>query len=264
MASISGSGNSICRLLSAPRRSCCIRIPPDIIHYPDPATYDAALVFDSGGAPTFNSPDLNTIDLWPVVPIDNLTATVRNLSGDASAGQVRVDWSWSAWGIGLERQPIASSLVNLARAGFSGSEATVALPLPPVVKAANRYGIFVNLSHPLDRDTTNNQGEQTIDGFQTSQGRSKSFTVPVRNPTAGAATIQLSAGPAQVASWTVIAPATFTLSPGAQENVTVTVTVPPGVPVSPPGTLISATVDVIATAGGRYIGGVAIAILFDA
>jgi hypothetical protein len=220
-----------------------LKYRPIIIHYPDPAIYDQALLFASGGAPTFNSPDLDTVDLWPIVPIDNLSATVRNLSADASAGQVRVDWSWSPWGIGLPRQPIASSFVNLARAGFPGSEATVSLPFPPVVKTANRYGIFVRLVHPYDRDTENNQGEQTLDGFQTSQGRSKTFVVPVRNPMSGAAT---------------------TLGAGAQENVMIEVSVPSNIPPSPPGTLISATVDVLATVDGHYMGGVTIAILFDA
>jgi hypothetical protein len=264
MSVISTPGNSICKALSTPRTSCCIRVPPDIVHYPDPATYDAALVFESGGAPTFNSPDINTIFLWPIIPLEVVTATVRNLSPDASAGQVRVDWSWSAWGIGLERQPIASTLVSLARAGFANSEATVTLALPPAVKAANRYGIFIDLVHPFDRDTTNNHGEQTLDGFQTSQGRSKSFVVPVRNPTSGTATIQLSAGPAAIASWVSVTPASFTLAPGAQENVTVAVTVPASVPTSPAGTLVSATVDVLATANGGFLGGIAVDILIDA
>lgn len=264
MAAVYSPVGGICQLLTRLPQSCCIRIPPNIIHYPDPAIYDQALIFAGGGAPTFNSPDINTVDLWPIVPIDNLSATVRNLSAEASAGQVRVDWSWSAWGIGLPRQPIASSFVNLARAGFSGSEATVSLPLSSAVKAAGRYGIFVSLVHPYDRDVTNNQGEQTIDGFQTSQGRSKTFVVPVRNPTSGAATIQLTAGPGIVTSWVVVAPATFTLGAGAQENVMVSVTVPNNIPPSPPGTLISAAVDVLATAAGRYLGGITIAILFDA
>ena len=249
----SSTRNTICGLLGASRRSCCIEIPPNIIHYPDPAIYDQALLFASGGAPTFNSPDLDTVDLWPIVPIDNLSATVRNLSADASAGQVRVDWSWSPRGIGLPRQPIASSFVNLARAGFPGSEATVSLPLPPVVKTANRYGVFVSLVHPYDRDTENNQGEQTLDGFQTSQGRSKTFVVPMRNPMSGAATIYLSAGPAAIMPWVVVAPATFTLGAGAQENVMIEVSVPNNILPSPPGTLISATVDVLATVDGHYM-----------
>lgn len=261
------SERTICEALRRPlptRKSCCIRIPSQIIHDPDPSIYDQRLVFESGGAPTFNSPDIDTIDVWPVRPIDNLTATVRNLSAEASANQTRVDWSWSVWGIGMPRQPINSTFVNLARAGFAGSEQTISLPLPPVVKAADRYGIFVNLFHPYDRDGTNNQGEQTLDGFQTSTGRLKTFVVPVRNPTGSVRTITLSAGPAPILPWVTIAPASFTLGAGAQLDTMVSVDVPAAIPPSPPGTLISATVDVLATIDGAYLGGISIAILFDA
>lgn len=257
---------SICDALRPPaiRTSCCIRVPTEIVHDPDPATYDQRLILNGGGAPTFNSPDIETVDVWPLRPIDNLTATVRNLSADASANQTRVDLSWSSWGIGMPRVPIASSFVDLARAGFPGSEQTLSWPLPPTLKVAGRYGIFVNLIHPYDADTTNNQGEQTVDGFQTSTGRSKSFVVPVWNPTSSAQVISLTAGPAPVTPWVTIVPSVFTLGGGAQQNVMVSINVPSAIPPSPPGTTISASVDVLAIIGGAYLGGINIAILFDA
>ena len=239
-------------------------MPSEIVHDPDPATYDQRLVFESGGAPTFNSPDIETVAIWPLRPIPELTATVRNLSPEASANQTRVDLSWSTWGIGLPRSSIGSTFVDLARAGFAGSETTIVWPLPPALAAAAVYGVFVDVLHPYDRDPSNNHGEQTLDGFQTSQGRSKSFVVPVRNPTSSAQTIALTAGPASVAPWVTVVPEIFTLGGGAQQNVMVSVNVPTAIPPSPTGTLISATVDVLATVGGAYLGGVAIAILFDA
>ena len=256
---------SLCNSLRLiPRKDCCVRIPKEIIHDPDPSTYDQQLLFSTGIAPTFNSPDIETVDLWPLVPIPNLTATVRNLSTEASANQTRVDVSWSSWGIGLPRTTIATSFVDLARAGFPGSEQTLSWPLPPALKAAVLFGLFVTVIHPYDSDRQNNQGEQTLDGFQTSTGRSKTFVVPVRNPTGAAQTIALSAGPAPVAPWVTVVPATFTLGAGAQQNVMISIDVPAAIPPSPPGTLISATVDVLATVGGSYLGGVSIAILFDA
>jgi hypothetical protein len=259
------ASRSICgKLVPRPRTSCCIRVPSQIIHDPDPSIYDQRLIFEGGGMPTFNSPDIETVDLWPVRPIDNLTATVRNLSADSSANQTRVDLSWSAWGIGMPRIPILSSFVDLARAGFPGSEQTLLWPLPPALNAAGRYGIFVNVIHPYDRDPNNNQGEQTVDGFQTSTGRSKSFVVPVRNPASSTQLISLTAGPAPVVPWVTIVPSVLTLGAGAQQNVMVSVNVPAAIPASPPGTLISASVDVLATIGGTYLGGIDIAILFDA
>jgi hypothetical protein len=243
---------------------CCVRVPSKIVHDPDPSIYDQQLAFSTGIAPTFNSPDIETVDIWPLVPIPNLTATVRNLSTDASANQTRVDVTWSQWGIGLPRTAIATSFVDLARAGFPGSEQTLSWPLPPALLAAELFGLFVTVIHPYDTDLLNNSGEQTVDGFQTSTGRNKTFVVPVRNPTGVTQTISLTAGPAPVAPWVTIVPATFTLGAGAQQDVMVAIKVPAAIPASPPGTVISAGVDILATIGGAYLGGVNIAILFDA
>jgi len=256
---------SLCAALRPIRpTNCCVRAPTAIVHDPDPSIYDQQLLFAEGAAPTFNSPDIETVDLWPLNPIPNLTATVRNLSSQSSANQTRVDISWSPWGIGLPRTPIATSFVDLARAGYSGSEQTLSWPTPPAMLAARLFGLFVTVIHPYDSDPNNNQGEQTVDGFQTSTGRSKVFVVPVRNPTGAAETISLTAGPAPVAPWVTITPATFTLGAGAQQDVMVAIDVPAAIPPSPPGTFISASVDILATIGGGYLGGVNFAILFDA
>lgn len=246
------------------RTDCCTRAPPEIVHDPDPETYDQQLLFSTGGAPTFNSPDIETADVWPLVAIPNLMATVRNLSTQASANQTRVDVSSSSWGIGLPRTTIATSFVDLARAGFPDSQQTLSWPTPPALLAARVFGLFITLIHPYDSDPLNNAGEQTIDGFQTSTGRSKTFVVPVQNPTGAVQTISLSAGPAPVVPWVNVVPATFTLGPGAQQAVMVAIDIPASIPASPPGTEISATVDILATIGGGYLGGVSFVILFDA
>jgi hypothetical protein len=257
-------GWSPCNVRLPYPKDCCIRVPKEIVHDPDPATYDQQLLFSTGAAATFNSPDIETADVWPLVAIPTLTATVRNLSTEASANQTRVDISSSPWGIGLPRTPVATSFVDLARSGFPGSEQTLSWPTPPALLAARVFGLFVTIIHPYDTDPHNNAGEQTIDGFQTSTGRSKTFVVPVRNPTGAAQTIALAAGPAPMAPWVNVVPATFTLGAGAQQNVMVSVDVPAAIPPSPPGTEISATIDILATIGGNYLGGVSIVILVDA
>jgi hypothetical protein len=257
-------GWSPCNVRRPYPRDCCIRIPKEIVHDPDPATYDQQLLFSTGVAPTFNSPDIDTADVWPLVAIPNLTATVRNLSTECSANQTRVDVSSSPWGIGQPRTSVATSFVDLARSGFPGSEQTLSWPTPPALLAARVFGLFITIIHPYDTDPYNNAGEQTIDGFQTSTGRSKTFVVPVRNPTSATQTIALTAGPAPVTSWVNVVPATFTLGAGAQQNVMVSVDVPASIPPSPPGTEVSASVDILATIGGNYLGGITIAILIDA
>jgi len=258
------SNRSICSARPRSRTSCCLKAPKQIVHNPDPSIYDQQLVFESGGAPTFDSPDITTVHLWPVSPIAALGVTVRNLSSEASANQTRIDLGWSAWGIGMPRTPIGSTFVNLARAGYPGSEASISWPTPPLVTSAGRYGIFVDVVHPYDTDPNNNNGEQTVDGFQTSTGRKKIFVVPVRNPTGSVQTVNLAVGPAQVVPWVNVVPSTLTLAAGAQQDVMVGVDVPTTIPASPPGTLISATVNVLATIGGEYLGGISIDILFDA
>jgi hypothetical protein len=254
---------SLCGLPPPLKPSCCIRIPDEIVKDPDPATYDAGQQFLGGADPTFNSPDLETVNIWPIQPIDRLTARVRNLSADAGAQRTRVDLAWTPFGIGFEPVPIASSFVDLARAGFGGSEQVLAWPTPADVTSAGRYGIFVDIHHPYDRDPLNNRGQQTVDGMQTSAGRSRTFIVPVRNPFSEVRTFSMQLTPAPQASWANVAPGSFTLAGGAVQNVAVKVDVPPGLPVSPPGTLISATIDIRAQSGGALIGGVSILILLD-
>lgn len=98
-SSTSVERRSICKALRKPpiRKSCCIRMPSEIVHDPDPAIYDQRLLFETGGAPSFNSPDIDTVDIWPLRPIDNLAVTCRNLSGEASANRTRLDLSWSVF-----------------------------------------------------------------------------------------------------------------------------------------------------------------------
>jgi hypothetical protein len=261
----SGSTRSFCgALLRRTSISCCLALPPAIVHDPDPSTYDQLLVLSTGGAPSFDSPDIETVDIWPMKPIPNLTATVRNLSYDSSANQTRVDLSWSQWGIGMSREPIATSFVDLGRAGFPGSEQTLSWPLPPALEAAGRFGIFVSVIHPFDTNPNNNRGEQTVDGFQTSTGRSKVFVLPVRNPSGSTQTINLSVGPASVADWVTVIPSTMTLGGNAVSKVMISINVPGSIPASPAGTEISATVDVLATINGTYLGGASFVILLDA
>ncbi len=265
VAIVSKPSRSLCNSLRPNTPTgCCVLVPPEIVHDPDPSTYDQQLLFATGIAPTFNSPDIDTVDIWPLTPIPNLTATVRNLSSESSANQTRVDVSWSAWGIGMPRQAVATSFVDLARAGFPGSEQTLSWPLPPALKAAGLFGLFVTVIHPYDTDVNNNQGEQTLNGFQTSTGRAKAFVVPVRNPMSSAQTITLSAGPLPVANWVNVVPSVFTLAAGGVKDVMVSIDVPAAIPPSPPGTAISAAVDILATIGGAYLGGVSFVILLDA
>jgi hypothetical protein len=242
-------------------RGCCLRLPPEIVRDPDPATYDQRLELAAGRLPSFNSPDIDTVRVWPIRPIDTLKITVRNLSPDASANGTRVDVSWSSWGIGMPRQAIASKFVNLPRAGFPGSQQRVQIPTPAAVIEAGRYGIFATIHHPYDRDLSNNSGDQVLDGFATSETRSKQFVIPVRNSTGSAGNVQLQVSPN---TWgATIVPSTLVLGAGAQQDTQISVTVPAGVPPSPAGTLVTQSFEISALLNGTLIGGVAIIVLVD-
>lgn len=258
-------GNLCHQLVPRPRtkgRGCCVRLPPDIVRDPDPSTYDQQRELAAGQTPTFNSPDISTVSLWPIRPIGALQVTVRNLSADASANGTRIDVIWSQWGIGMPRQPIATAFVDLARAGFPGSERRIEIPTPSEVVEANRYGIFARVLHPYDRDLTNNTGEQTLDGFATSETRNKQFVIPVRNPTGAAGNVQIQVSP-NVWGASVV-PSVFTLGAAVQQDVQFSVSVPAGVPASPPGTLITQSFEIMALLNGALLGGVTILVLVDA
>jgi hypothetical protein len=247
-----------------PPSDCCVKVPASIVHDPDPETYTQSLVAAGGALPTFRSPDMDSVDIWPWRPLNPIPATVRNLSSQASANQTRVDFLWSPWGVGMPRTNFGTTFVDLPRAGFPDSQQTITMPLPAdAIATGGFYGIFVQLSHPYDSNTRNDFGEHTINGFTTDSGRSHNFELPVRNPTGATQTVTFTVGPPAVAAWVTIAPSTFTLAPGAQQTVNVQVAVPTSVPVSPAGTAISYTIDIMATLGGAYLGGVSILILVD-
>lgn len=255
-------GRSLCRLLGTlPRRKrdCCVPLDNVDVRKPDPSTYDQTRLLSAGVPITFNSPDIDTINFWPVVPIPELNVRLRNLSTEVPAAGTRVDMAWSRWGIGQVRSPVGSIAIDLA----PGTEGAVKLATPPALIAAGRFALFVKVFHPHDKDAGNNTGEQTIDGMRTSEGRTRSFTFPVRNPGPAAGNIQLQvlAGPA--APWAALSASNFTLAPGTETNATLTISVPAAVPVSPPGTLVTTMLDVMATLNGAYLGGINIFILID-
>ena len=208
---------------------------------------------------SFNSPDIDTINFWPVTPIPELNVRLRNLSTEVPAAGTRVDMAWSRWGIGQPRTAIGSAAIDLP----PGAEGAVKLATPPALIAEKRFGLFVQVLHPHDKDPGNNTGEQTVDGMRTSEGRTRAFKFPVRNPGAGAGTVQLQVLPGPAASWSSLSGNSFPLAGGAETSATLTIAVPGAVPNSPPGTLVTAAVDVMATLNGGYLGGVSVFILVD-
>lgn len=219
--------SSLCRGFrpKPPRSSNCVAVPEKIIKQPDPAIYDQTLVLASGGVPSWDSPDLYTHDFPGFVPLGRVDALIHNLAGDASACNVGVQFAWSQFGIGMDRNVIGTVPVNLG----PGDTQKVTIPTPTAMNAAVRFNVFVTLSHPYDKDPTNNEGEQAFD-FQTTGvvGRTMVFHFPVKNRFNATVDVNLLIDPVQ---WGVAAvPSTFTLTAGAQTDVDVTISIPAAVP----------------------------------
>lgn len=253
---------SPCRGLSLPPRrkhGCCLPLDTVDVRKPDPSTYDQQRLLSMGMPVSFNSLDIDTVNFWPVTPIPELNVRLRNLSTEVPAPGTRVDMAWSRWGIGQVRTAVGSAAVDLA----PGAEGAVKLATPPALMAEKRFGLFVRVSHPHDKDPNNNTGEQTVDGMRTSEGRTRAFQFPVRNPGPGAGTVQLQVLPGPAAAWCSLSGSSFPLGPGAETPATLTIAVPAAVPNSPPGTQVTTAVDVMATLNGGYLGGVSVFILVD-
>jgi hypothetical protein len=214
---------SLCRGFQAPPRrpSNCVAAPEPIIKKPDPAIYDQSLVLSQGGVPSWDSPDLFTHDFPGFTPLTHIDALVHNLSTEASACNVQVEFAWSPFGIGLDHTVIGAVSVNVGR----GATEKVVIPSSAEMRAAVRFNVFVTLRHPYDKDLTNNQGEQGFDLQNTaSVGRAMQFQFPLRNRFSTATDVTLLVDPVQ---WGVtITPANVFLNAGAQTNVSVTLSIP--------------------------------------
>lgn len=243
------------------RRKNCLTIPQEIVREPDPSTYSQQLELANGQFPQFNSPDISTVKIWPINPINEIEILVRNLSSEASAYKTHVGVEWSPWGIGMPRQQIGTIVTQLARLGDNGSEQKLLIPTPPAVKDAGLFGIFTTVSHPYDKDQSNNQGMQMVDGFQTSVQRHAQFVFPVRNPSSTSASINVLLNSSDWGA--TVMPSTFTLNSGQQQDVTLVIQVPDTVHAAGEPPNISREFNVMAMAGQQLIGGLCIMVQVD-
>lgn len=170
------------------KRSCCVSVDTPIEH-PDPATYSQQEQISLGQIPNWNSPDITTNHWSPFRLYKEPEVTVRNLSPDASAMGVLVHFSTSAFGIGMQRSPAGTQVVNLA----PNQEVLLKFPLSQaVLNGEQRIGTYVQLEHPHDENLANNNGDQIHDGAFTSEsGRDLEFEFPVLNNSGNARAITL-------------------------------------------------------------------------
>jgi hypothetical protein len=238
-------------------RLSCVNLPPPIIKRPDPAIYDQEREVADGRIPTWDSPDILTHNVPPLVPLSAIQADVRNLSAEATALNTLVQFAWARFGIGFPLEAIGATTVTLARRGFPGDHVRTAISVPAAASAQVRFAVSVRLSHPHDADTTNNEGAQALDLRSVSQvGRTPVFDIPLFNSTTQVLDVDLAANPID---WDIdIRPSSVSLNPGQQQVVDVHFNIPSAVP---QGTM--RTFDITATTSDGLFGGVALMVNVD-
>jgi hypothetical protein len=243
-----------------PRERCCLALPDERVKRPDLAIYSQQEVIAKAGEPTWNSPDIITVD-FPYTRLNAETrVTVRNLSPDTWAVAAQVHFFISPFGIGFERRHVGSQTVTLP----PSASADLLFPLSPTIASGDpRTGVHIEIQHPHDPNPINDSGSQVLAAALTSvAGRSLALTIPVRNRAAVARRISFRVVAGDLRA--VVEPTSLTLAASEEGTVVLRSEVPASLRPTPDhGTRRSVTV--IATAeDGSLVGGVTQHIVVDA
>jgi hypothetical protein len=163
------------------RSDCCVTLKNKPIEKPDLAIYSQVEQFALGNLPTWDSPDIVTNFLNPFKLLPEVPVKIRNLSPTASAINGIAHLYISGFGLGMARQLISSSIINLA----PNDMVEIKYPLPQAVLNGDQLiGVHVVLQHPHDSNTINNEGHQQFQAVYTSiKGRSFDLSFPALNNT---------------------------------------------------------------------------------
>ena len=240
------------------KSTCCVSLekPPD---KPDPAIYTQQEIISQGMMPTWNNPDIIT-NHWDPWTLDKIpTATVRNLSGTVGAINVQVTFSYAQFGIGFNRIPVASHVINLP----PGGEQTLDFTLSPAVAAGPPFlSTWVNIVPSADKRSTNNEGLQTIYGaHSTTDGRNPVFNFPVFNNSSVARHVSLVTYANELAAQ--VTPASFLLAAFEQKMISIHLHVPPGMHAAAADNLMKEATIAAFLPNGQLLGGVTYIIKID-
>jgi hypothetical protein len=243
-----------------PRTSCCLEIPESRVRRPDLAIYSQEEQLAKGADPTWNSPDIITVDFPYVRLNDETKVTVRNLSRDTWGVGAQVHLAISRFGIGFERRPVGSQTVSLA----PSASAELSFPLSrAVVEGDPRIGVHIEIEHPYDSNRINNSGSQVLAAFLTSvSGRALALDIPILNRSSLTRRIALRVLAGDLVA--VVDPVSRSFAPGEESTISLRTEVPASI-VATPDHRTRRHVTVIATADGRtLVGGVTQLVVVDA
>lgn len=179
------------------RESCCV-ISDHPLQRPDPGIYSQEEQIALGTEPTWDSPDITTASLGRFQLLPETEVRIRNLSASVSAVNVFVHLSFSAFGIGTQKNPLSTKVVSLT----PGGESLLHFPLSRELLAGDqRVGAHVVIDHPFDSVRINNRGSQVIFGELTSEaGRDLRLHFPVVNDSGTSQSIALTILPNELAA----------------------------------------------------------------
>ena len=241
------------------RASCCLEVPENKLKRPDLAIYSQEEQVAAGAEPTWNSPDIVTINFPYERLNDETLITVRNLSPDTAALGAQVRVSISPFGIGFEPRRVGSLPVSLApsaRADFS-------FPWSRAVVAGDpRTGVHIEIEHPPDRNPNNNSGSQVLAVSLTSvSGRVFELGIPILNRSNFTRRFTFRVLADDIVA--VVAPASRSFAPHEESIVSLRMEVPASIRGAPDRTT-RRPVTVVATADdGSLVGGVTQLIVVD-
>ncbi len=230
------------------RSDCCYQ-PEKPPKRPDPGIYSQQERYTAGNLITWDSPDITTNLSSGQTLDDNVIVTVRNYSTDSSALGTQVMLEYSQFGIGFPKSELAIQNVNLNMQGRSGDEQSLDFFLPVSIrkKLGGNISVFVMVSHPHDRYTGNNIGEQSWSASSVQKGQSERFTFQIHNSLSVVTQFDLLV---LESDWNPVLDTNQTvLIPGQAQNINLTVQVPADA-------VQSKSFNVVALAGGSLYGGI--------
>jgi hypothetical protein len=236
------------------RRGRCnnVTVKNTPIEKPDLAIYSQVEQLASGNLPNWDSPDITTNHWLPFRLMQEAKVVVRNLSTTASATNALVHYYISPFGIGTQRQMLATRKINVP----AGSQVELFFPLDQsTLDGDPRVGVHIEIEHPYDEHLINNRGSQVHDGSYTSEvGRSHAISIPVLNNTNFSRQIHLSTLPTDIVA--SISPTSRNFAPHEQIIANLEMDVPAFLSGSSDDVIHRSVTVLGRLSGGELIGGI--------
>lgn len=202
----------------------------DPISKPDIRIYSQSEIWNAGGSPTWDSPDIwtyrwTTGDNRKIWPDNKIQAQIQNLSSVGTALGTIVHCDISSYGIGTPRTRLSSQVVNIR----PSASARLFFPLPQdIIDSQEFLGAHITAVLPGDINQANNQGSQTVRGsFSSVAGREQTVKFPIANWLARDLVLTFEAMPNNLSA--VVTPQGATLAPGEQITAELSLKVPDSV-----------------------------------